>query len=126
MRVVQSRSITRQHRPWRSGRGKQVGMRAGLIATAESQLESGGKQPAWLVRRDCLANALTYDARVCSAALYRPCAEKLRAEIVEVAAAVAGNVLSEQHVQRLLLRREEGGMDVHDLLRQACVQGQPQ
>ena len=33
----------------------------GLIAMAEGQLEAGGQQPAWMVMRDCLANALTYD-----------------------------------------------------------------
>ena len=31
----------------------------GLAAMAESQLRSGGKQPAWMVVRDCLANAPT-------------------------------------------------------------------
>ena len=74
-----------------AARARKAGKLArGLIAMAEGQLEAGGKQPAWMVMRDCLASALTYDARVCSAVHYQPFALQLRGEIIRVASAVAG------------------------------------
>ena len=78
------------------------------------QLEAGGILPAWVVMRDCLANALTYDPRVCSTVHYQPCALQLREEITQVASAVAGGALAGLQQQQLFMRREEGGMDVHD------------
>ena len=41
--------------------------------------------------RDCLANALSYDARVCDVMHYEPFAEVLREEIIEVAGAICGH-----------------------------------
>ena len=64
--------------------------------------------------RGCGANALTYDARVCSAVHYQPYVHQLRDEIIQVASAVAGGQLVGLQQQQLFMRREEGGMDVHD------------
>ena len=64
--------------------------------------------------RGCLANALTYDARVCSAVHDQPFALQLRVEIMQVASAVAGGGLAGLQQQQLFMRREEGGVDVHD------------
>ena len=86
----------------------------GLRAMAETQLAAGGKQPAWTIMRDCLANALSYDARVCEVTHYRSFAEQLRDEISGVAGAIAGIELQPVHAMQLFMRREEGGMDVHD------------
>jgi hypothetical protein len=59
----------------------------GLTAMAEGQLAAGGKQPSWTVMRDCLANALSYDARVCNSQHYGPFVKRLQVEIVQVASA---------------------------------------
>ena len=64
--------------------------------------------------RDCLANALTYDARVCASVHDQPFALQLRSELMQVACGVAGCGLLELQVQQLFLRREEGGMKIHD------------
>ena len=86
----------------------------GLIAMAEGQLAAGGKQPAWTVMRDCLANALSYDARVCNAMHYGPFAERLREEIIAVAGAIAGVEMGPVQTMQMLMRREEGGMGLDD------------
>ena len=81
---------------------------------AESQLPPGGKQHARMIMRECLADALTYYARVCCIAVYEPDATRLRADILAVATAVAGQTLSADGAMQWLLRREEGGVDLHD------------
>ena len=80
---------------------------------AEGQLAAGGKQPAWTVMRDCLANALSYDARVCDVTHYQPFAEMLRDELIEVAGAIAGIKMQATQIMQLFMHREEGGVDVH-------------
>ena len=64
--------------------------------------------------RDCLANALTYDARVFSADVFAPRARQLRLGVLEAASAVAGHRISGAGAEQLVLRREQGGMSVHD------------
>ena len=86
----------------------------GLIAMAEGQLASGGKQPAWTVMRDCLANALSYDARVCKSVHCGPFAAILRRELTQVVTAIAGAELGPMQTEQIFLRREDGGMDVND------------
>ena len=74
----------------------------GLIAMAEGQLAAGGKQPAWTVMRDCRASALSYDARVCNSVHYGPFAVRLKGELTQVAAAIAGADLC-SHASRAAL-----------------------
>ena len=64
--------------------------------------------------RDCLANALSYDARICNAAHHGPFAARLLGEIVAVAAAIAGAELKPMQIAQLFMRREDGGVDVND------------
>ena len=45
---------------------------------------------------------------------YAPFAEVLRDEIIEVAGTIAGIEMQPAHTMQLLMRREEGGMDLHD------------
>ena len=64
--------------------------------------------------RSCLANALSYDARVCNSVHYGPFAARLQGEITAVAAAIAGVELGPMQIMQLFMRREEGGMDLND------------
>ena len=86
---------------------------------AEGQLAYGGKQAAWMIVRGGLANALTNSARACPSEVYVPLAPRVRGSIRAVAFAVAGHRHSTDGDVQLFLRREQGGMDVQDLLQSA-------
>jgi hypothetical protein len=87
---------------------------SGLCAMAQANLQAGGKQPAWHILRDCLCNALSFDARVCEAVQYSLFAGKLRQEIIKVAQCIVGVELNFYQAEQLFLRREEGGMQFND------------